>query len=137
MLLDWTKTQSLTLDEIAEAAAHLPPLTQAQLDEMTITQIGEYAAKAFRLSELAHKTFAQWMEAHWLMLIYIHDKTTAQGRRLPTPNYPSWGEVIRRAFPMDDADCEGLEGFEKPPGPGKEDGGGETVVRVGPSNTGF
>jgi hypothetical protein len=99
MLLDWTKTQPLTLDEIAEAAAHLPPLTQAQLDEMTITQIGEYATKAFRLCELAHKTFAQWMEAHWLMVMYIHDKTTAQGRRLPTPNYPSWGEVIRRAFP--------------------------------------
>jgi DNA (cytosine-5)-methyltransferase 1 len=43
-----------------------------------------------------------------------------------------WGARL-----MDDAECEGLEGLGEPLGREQEDGGGETVVRVGPSNTGF
>jgi DNA (cytosine-5)-methyltransferase 1 len=43
-----------------------------------------------------------------------------------------WGARL-----MDDAECEGLEGLREPLGREQEDGGEETVVRVGPSNTGF
>jgi DNA (cytosine-5)-methyltransferase 1 len=43
-----------------------------------------------------------------------------------------WGARL-----MGDPQCEGLEGLGEPLGREQEDGVGETVVRVGPSNTGF
>jgi hypothetical protein len=98
----------------ARQAENLKPLTEEEADAMTVAQLGDRAALIF-----SHFKFALMSERDFILrfrveLNVLRRKTTQQGRRLPIPGCPTWGEVKKTYFKLSGRQIDALLADPKP-----------------------
>ncbi len=98
----------------ARLAENLKPLTEEEADGMTVAQLGDRAALIF-----SHYKFTLMSERDFILkfrveLNVLRRKTTQQGRRLPIPGCPTWGEVKNTYFKLSSRQINALLADPKP-----------------------
>jgi hypothetical protein len=98
----------------ARQADDLKPLTEEEADGMTVAQLGDRAALIF-----SHYKHTLLSERDFILkfrdeLNVLRRKTTQQGRRLPIPGCPTWGEVKNIYFKLSGRQIDALLADPKP-----------------------
>ena len=98
----------------AGQAENLVPLTEEEADAMTVAQLGDRAALIFshyKCTLMSERDFILKFRAE---LNVLRRKTTQQGRRLPIPGCPTWGEVKKAYFRLSGRQIDVLLANPKP-----------------------
>ena len=98
----------------ARQAENLRPLTEEEADAMTVAQLGDRAALIFshyKCTLMSERDFILRFRAE---LNVLRRKTTQQGRRLPIPGCPTWGEVKKTYFKLSGRQIDTLLADPKP-----------------------
>jgi hypothetical protein len=95
-------------------AENLKPLTEKDADGMTVAQLGDRAALIFSHYKWTLMTERDFILKFRVELNVLRRKTTQQGRRLPIPGCPTWGEVKKTYFRLSGRQIDALLADPKP-----------------------
>jgi hypothetical protein len=82
----------------ARRAEALVPLTEAEAEAMTAEELAKRADLIFSHCKLALMSERDFILKFRVELNVLRRKTSGQGRRLPIPGCPTWGEVKKKYF---------------------------------------
>jgi hypothetical protein len=98
----------------ARQAENLRPLTEEEADGMTVAQLGDRAALIFSHYKCTLMSERDFILRFRVELDVLRRKTTQQGRRLPIPGCPTWGEVKKTYFKLSGRRIDALLADPKP-----------------------
>jgi hypothetical protein len=98
----------------ARQAKNLKPLTEEEADGMTVAQLGDRAALIFSHYKCTLMSERDFILRFRVELNVLRRKTTQQGRRLPIPGCPTWGEVKKTYFKLSGRQINALLADPKP-----------------------
>jgi hypothetical protein len=98
----------------ARQAENLKPLTEEEADGMTVAQLGDRAALIFSHYKCTLMSERDFILKFRVELNVLRRKTTQQGRRLPIPGCPTWGEVKKTYFKLSGRQIDALLADPKP-----------------------
>jgi hypothetical protein len=84
----------------ARRAEALVPLTEAEAEAMTAEELAKRADLIFSHCKLAVMSERDFILKFRVELNVLRRKTSGQGRRLPIPGCPTWGEVKKKYFTL-------------------------------------
>jgi hypothetical protein len=98
----------------ARQAENLKPLTEEEANGMTVAQLGDRAALIFSHYKCTLMSERDFILKFRVELNVLRRKTTQQGRRLPIPGCPTWGEVKKTYFKLSGRQIDALLADPKP-----------------------
>jgi hypothetical protein len=98
----------------ARQAENLKPLTEEEAEAMTVAQLGDRAALIFSHYKCALMSERDFILRFRVELNVLRRRTTQQGRRLPIPGCPTWGEVKKTYFKLSGRQIDALLADPKP-----------------------